>query len=112
MEAVHELMPYYRIKQRLTYGTGRWADEVYLRNTGLAMKIGDDLSLLPRGAVRIGKLRRGYDLVLPETEWLRHMALFGPPGSGKSKTFLMGMLRDIARSGSAIILDPKGELYE
>lgn len=112
MEAIHEVMPYYRIKQRLTYGTGRWADEVYLRNTGLAMKIDDGLSLLPKGAIRIAKLRRGHDLVLPETEWLRHLAIFGPPGSGKSKTFLMQMLRDVARDGSSIILDPKGELFE
>ncbi len=112
MEAAHEAMPYYRIKQRLTYGTGRWADEIYLKNTGLALKVGDDLSGLPRGAVRVAKLRKGYDLVLPENEWLRHMAVFGPPGSGKSTTFLMNMLRDISRGGSAIVLDPKGELYE
>jgi len=112
MEAVHEIMPYYRIKQRLTYGTGRWADELYLKNTGLALKVGDDLSGLPRGAVRVAKLRKGYDLVLPETEWLRHLAVFGPPGSGKSTTFLMNMLRDISRGGSAIVLDPKGELFE
>ncbi len=100
MEAAHEAMPYYRIKQRLTYGTGRWADEIYLKNTGLALKVGDDLSGLPRGAVRVAKLRKGYDLVLPETEWLRHLAVFGPPGSGKSTTFLMSMLRDISRGGS------------
>ncbi len=75
MEAAHEAMPYYRIKQRLTYGTGRWADEIYLKNTGLALKVGDDLSGLPRGAVRVAKLRKGYDLVLPETEWLRHLAV-------------------------------------
>jgi len=112
MEAVHEIMPYYRIKQRLTYGTGRWADEIYLKNTGLALKVGEDLCGLPRGAVRVAKLRKGYDLVLPESEWLRHVAVFGPPGSGKSTTFLMRMLRDISRGGSAIVLDPKGELFE
>src|SRR5260370_36388435 len=111
-EAAHEVMPYYRIKQRLTYGTGRWADEMSLKNSGLALKVGDDLSGLPRGAVRVAKLRKGYDLVLPETEWLRHLAVFGPPGSGKSTTFLMSMLRDISRGGSAIVLDPKGELFE
>jgi len=111
-EVVHEVLPYYRIKQRLTFGTARWADETYLRGTGLALKINPDLSNLPPGAIRVAKLRRGYDLVLPVVEWLRHLAIFGPPGSGKSKTFLMSMLRDLARGGSAIILDPKGELYE
>lgn len=111
-EGVHEIIPYYRIKQRLTYGTARWADEVYLKNTKLALKIGSQLEGLAPGSVRIGKLRRGYDLVLNETEWLRHMAIFGPPGSGKSTTFLMNILRDISRGASAIVLDPKGELYE
>lgn len=113
LEAVHEVLPYYRIKQRLTQGTARWADEGYLRSTaGLALKVGENGEGLPKGAIRIGKLRRGYDLVLPVDEWLRHIAIFGPPGSGKSKTFLMNMLRDVARGGSAIVLDPKGELYE
>lgn len=113
LEAAHEVLPYYRIKQRLTYGTARWADESYLRSTaGLALKVGENGEGLPKGAVRIGKLRRGYSLVLPPDEWLRHIAIFGPPGSGKSKTFLMNMLRDVANGGSAIVLDPKGELYE
>ena len=109
MEALQEALPYYRIQQRLTFGTARWADESYLMGFALKLrKIGG----LPRGSLRIGQLRRGYSLVLPEEDWLRHIAIFGPPGSGKSKTFLMNMLRDIAVGGSAIVLDPKGELFE
>jgi type IV secretory pathway TraG/TraD family ATPase VirD4 len=111
-EAAHEVIPYYRIKQRLTYGTARWADEDYLRNKKLALKVGDHLEGLVPGSIRVGTLRKGYDLVLDETEWLRHIAIFGPPGSGKSTTFLMNILRDISRGASAIVLDPKGELYE
>jgi type IV secretion system protein VirD4 len=110
-EAAHEVLPYYRIKQRLTYGTARWADEAYLRSKKLAVKVGANLEGLTRGSIRIGKLRKGYDLVLSETEWLRHFAIFGPPGSGKSKTFLMNILRDVSRGASAIVLDPKGELF-
>jgi type IV secretion system protein VirD4 len=112
MEALQEILPYYRIQQRLTFGTGRWADEVYLRAKGFAVKIEGLVGGLPRGFLRLGLLKRGHSLVLPEVEWLRHIVIFGPPGSGKSKTFLMGMLRDIARGGSAIVLDPKGELFE
>lgn len=111
-EALQEVLPYYRIQQRLTFGTGRWADEVYLKAKGFAIKLESLVNGLPRGFLRLGLLRRGYSLVLPEVEWLRHIVIFGPPGSGKSKTFLMGMLRDIARGGSAIVLDPKGELFE
>src|SRR6185369_12739058 len=109
MAALQEALPYYRIQQRLTFGTARWADESYL--TGFAFKL-SEIGGLPRGSLRVGQLKRGYSLVLPEVEWLRHIVIFGPPGSGKSKTFLMGMLRDIARGGSAIVLDPKGELFE
>src|SRR5712664_321409 len=112
MEALQEVLPYYRIQQRLTFGTGRWADEVYLKTAGFALKLADMVGGLPRGSLRIGEMKRGYSLVLNETEWLRHIAIFGPPGSGKSKTFLMNMLRDMARGGSAIVLDPKGELFE
>lgn len=112
MEALQEVLPYYRIQQRLTFGSGRWADEMYLRTTGLALKLSEFVGGLPRGSIRIGKLKRGYSLVLNETEWLRHIAIFGPPGSGKSKTFLMNILRDVAQGGSAIVLDPKGELFE
>ena len=35
-----------------------------------------------------------------------------PAGRGKVATFFMHMLRDWSASGSAIVLDPKGELYE
>lgn len=111
MEALQEVLPYYRIQQRMTFGTGRWADESYLRSTGLALQLAE-IGGLPRGSIRVGELKRGYSLVLNDTEWLRHIAIFGPPGSGKSKTFLMSMLRDMSAGGSAIVLDPKGELFE
>src|SRR5260370_12148151 len=75
-EAAYEVMPYYRIKQRLTYGTARWADESYLRNTNLAVKLGPSLEGLHRGSIRIGLLPKGYHLVLNEIEWLRHIVIF------------------------------------
>src|SRR6266404_3135397 len=50
MEAAQEVLPYYRIQQRLTFGTGRWADEVYLKTAGLALKLAD--GGLPRGSLR------------------------------------------------------------
>src|SRR5687768_13871834 len=70
MEALQEVLPYYRIQQRLTFGTGRWADESYLRTTGLALKL-SEIGGLPRGSLRVGQLKRGHTLVLPEVEWLR-----------------------------------------
>ena len=84
-------------------------DDSYLHDRGFAVKLEN---APPVGSLRIGELNRGYSLILREEEWLRHLAIFGPPGSGKSKTFLMNMLRDMACGGSAIVLDPKGELFE
>jgi type IV secretory pathway TraG/TraD family ATPase VirD4 len=108
-EALQLTISYYRFKQRLTFGTARWAGESYLRNAKLAKRADEELT---RGAIRIGKLKKKHDLILPVDEWLRHLVIWGPPGSGKSKTFLMNILRDVARGGSALVLDPKAELFQ
>ena len=39
------------------------------------------------------------------------MIVYGPPGSGKSSTFFMPVIRQFADFGGAIVLDVKGELY-
>jgi type IV secretion system protein VirD4 len=52
------------------------------------------------------------DLFLPREQWLRHFAMFGPTGSGKSKTFFMAMIRAILKNSSVLVYDPKGELIE
>jgi type IV secretory pathway TraG/TraD family ATPase VirD4 len=108
-EALSLVIPYYRISQRLTHGSARWADVPLLKSLGLAH---DARRLLPGGALRLGRLTRRYDLVLPFEKTLCHVALFGPPGSGKSSSFIMTMARDWARAGSAIFLDPKGEIFK
>ena len=109
LEASSLAIPYYRITQRVTHGSARWADVGTLKESGLAF---DNREALPPGALRIGRLTRKYDLSLPFKQVLCHMAIFGPPGSGKSSSFFMSMARDWARRGSAIFLDPKGELFK
>jgi len=108
-EASTLVIPYYRISQRLTHGSARWADVGTLKSLGLARDI---RGLLPAGALRLGKLTHRYYLALPFEKVLCHLAIFGPPGSGKSSSFIMSMAKDWARSGSAIFLDPKGELFK
>jgi type IV secretory pathway TraG/TraD family ATPase VirD4 len=108
-EASALAIPYYRLTQRLTHGSARWADLPALKTAGLAH---DTRETLPPNALRIGRLTRKYDLSLPIERVLCHMAIFGPPGSGKSSSFLMPMAKDWARGGSAIFLDPKGELFK
>ena len=109
LEASTLAIPYYRITQRVTHGSARWADVGTLKESGLAF---DNRQALPPGALRIGRLTRKFDLALPFKQVLCHMAIFGPPGSGKSSSFFMSMARDWARRGSAIFLDPKGELFK
>ncbi|HEU0180203.1 MAG TPA: type IV secretory system conjugative DNA transfer family protein [Blastocatellia bacterium] len=108
-EASTLVIPYYRISQRLTHGSARWADVPALKSLGLAH---DNRLPLPAGALRLGRLTHRYDLALPFEKALTHLAIFGPPGSGKSSSFIMSMAKDWARSGSAIFLDPKGELFK
>ncbi len=108
-EASTLVIPYYRISQRLTHGSASWADVPVLKGLRLAH---DNRLPLPAGALRLGRLTRKYDLALPFEKALTHLAIFGPPGSGKSSSFIMSMAKDWARSGSAIFLDPKGELFK
>lgn len=107
-EALSIALPYYRLTQRLTHGSARWADVGTLKSHGFAH---ENKRSLPPGALRIGRLTRKHDLTLPFNQVLRHMAIFGPPGSGKSASFFMSMAKDWASHGSAIFLDPKGELF-
>jgi type IV secretion system protein VirD4 len=109
LEASTLAVPYYRITQIVTHGSARWADVGTLKDSGLAHS---NRQVLPPGALRIGRLTRKYDLALPFEQVLRHTAIFGPPGSGKSSSFFMSMARDWARGGSAVFLDPKGELFK
>jgi len=108
-EASSLVIPYYRISQRLTHGSARWADVPTLKDLGLAH---DNRTPLPACALRLGRLTNRYDLALPYEKALTHLAIFGPPGSGKSSSFIMPMAKDWSRNGSAIFLDPKGELFK
>src|SRR5262245_43612589 len=85
-EVLSLAIPYYRITQRLTHGSARWADVATLKELGLAH---DKHWPLPPGALRLGRLTHKYDLALPLSQALRHVAIFGPPGSGKSSSFFM-----------------------
>jgi type IV secretion system protein VirD4 len=109
MEALQLLLPYYRFKQRVTHGSAMWADTAWLKSEGFAQ---DFTNSLRPGELRLGTLHTGHQLVLPPDHTLRHVAMFGPPGSGKSATFITTFLRNWAKCGSTIVLDPKGELFE
>ena len=109
IEALQLLLPYYRFKQRLTHGSAMWADTAWLKSEGFAQ---DFTTSLRPGELQLGTLPTGHQLVLPSAHTMRHVAIFGPPGSGKSATFISTFLRNWATCGSTIVLDPKGELFE
>ncbi|MBA4121588.1 MAG: type IV secretory system conjugative DNA transfer family protein [Acidobacteria bacterium] len=108
-DAYSLVFPYYQFWTRTTHGSARWAGLEDLRVHNLLRKIGEPV---PNGTLRIGRVFSDYDLILPKELWLLHLVFFGPTGAGKTKTFFMSMLRYLARHGSTIAFDPKGELYE
>jgi type IV secretory pathway TraG/TraD family ATPase VirD4 len=114
-EASQVFLPYYRFNQLLTYGTANWATPVHLEGAGFACPVNQPLK---QGELQLGKipraLRSAYSFVLPSQAVLGSLIFFGPPGAGKS-VLLMNYLRmwsQNGKGGSAVILDPKGELYE
>jgi type IV secretion system protein VirD4 len=93
-----------------SHGSARWANLKDL----IAKKLVNRLKIapLPKNSLPIAKVFGGHDLFLPRDQWLRHFAMFGPTGSGKSKTFFMPMIRSILKHSSCLVYDPKGELIE
>lgn len=93
-----------------SHGSARWANLQDL----IAKKLVNKFKTLPlpKNSLPIAKVFGGRDLFLPREQWLRHFAMFGPTGSGKSKTFFMAMIRAILKKSSVLVYDPKGELIE
>ncbi len=93
-----------------SHGSARWANVQDL----IAKKLVNKFKTLPlpKNSLPIAKVFGGSDLFLLREQWLRHFAMFGPTGSGKSKTFFMAMIRAILKKSSVLVYDPKGELIE
>lgn len=106
----YSLMWAYRIRTMSTaHGSARWARASDLIRCGLMNRI--KALPIPVNALPIAKAFRGRDVFLPTSQWLRHFAMFGPTGSGKSKTFFVSMIRAILNKSSCLVYDPKGELF-
>lgn len=100
----------YRIRRMSTaHGSARWAKAKDLVRCGLMSRIRE--SPLPANSLPIAKAFGGQDVFLPPSQWLRHFVMFGPTGSGKSKTFFISMIRAILAKSSCLVYDPKGELF-
>lgn len=100
----------YRVRHMSTaHGSARWAQAKDLVRCGLMNRIRS--SPLPANSLPIAKAFGGRDIFLPPSQWLRHFVMFGPTGSGKSKTFFIAMLRAVLGNASCLVYDPKGELF-
>ncbi|MGE3384952.1 MAG: type IV secretory system conjugative DNA transfer family protein [Pyrinomonadaceae bacterium] len=101
----------YRTRQMSTsHGSARWAQVADLVRVGLLNRIKG--KPIPTNALPVAQVFGGRELFLPKEQWLRHFAMFGPTGSGKSKTFFISMLRAVLKRSSCLVYDPKGELCE
>lgn len=109
IEAAQLWLPYYNFHQRVTYGSARWADAQTLKDLNLARRKDEPL---PPFTLLLGGLGWKHDVVLGPEHSTCHLAMFGPPRSGKSSTFFITWQRAWAAHGSVIVLDPKGELYD
>lgn len=100
----------YRVRRMSTaHGSARWAKAKDLVRCGLMNRIRG--LPLPANALPIAKAFGGRDVFLPPSQWLRHFVMFGPTGSGKSKTFFISMIRAVLGKSSCLVYDPKGELF-
>lgn len=105
-EARQQTFIYLRTQQRVSQGTGMFAEREMMEDSGVLYEVGSnqDSGTLPLG--RYGQEEIG----LPWEYSSCHTILFGPTGAGKSKTFFMNMLKRWSGKDSAIVIDPKGEL--
>jgi len=108
-DAYRQLWDYRMWRMSTAHGSARWAKAADLVRCGLMNKIRG--LPIPANALPIAKAFRGRDVFLPPSQWLRHFVMFGPTGSGKSKTFFVSMIRSILGKSSTLVYDPKGELY-
>ncbi|MFN0139237.1 MAG: type IV secretory system conjugative DNA transfer family protein [Pyrinomonadaceae bacterium] len=106
----YSLMWAYRVRRMSTaHGSARWAKASDLIRCGLMNRVRG--LPIPANALPLAKAFRGRDVFLPASQWLRHFVMFGPTGSGKSKTFFISMIRAILNKSACLVYDPKGELF-
>ena len=94
--------------QRETYGSSRWADAEHLESKNLLAPLGE----CPEKSVAIARFQRNKEIVLPLDVLAQGVGLVGPPGSGKTATIILSVVRQFAKHGGMLAVDPKGELYQ
>ncbi len=113
-------LPYNSNFQRESHGGRYWAGvkDLQKEDVDAIRKYGDDIT--GKGVILapfkhyvslIGNSVPKYNIFLSLQRMAQAMIIYGPPGSGKSSTFFIPVIRQFADCGGAIVLDVKGELY-
>lgn len=91
-----------------THGTSGWMDKQELKNTLTTGSL-DSLS-----ETLFGKLDNGEYVGMKDLQGMsRNVLVYGAPGTGKSRGFVMPFAMQAARRGESLIMvDPKAEFYE
>lgn len=113
-------LPYKSVFQRESHGGRYWAgvkdlekeDVNAIRRQG-ENTVGKGVILAPfkHFVSAIGNSEPKYNIFLTLQRMTQAMIIFGPPGSGKSSTFFIPVVRQFADCGGAIVLDVKGEIF-
>lgn len=112
-------LPYRLEFQRESHGGRTWAtvkdlekeDVDAIRKAGADTK-GKGVLLAPfKHFFSFGEPEPKFNVFLSLQRMAQAMIIYGPPGSGKSSTFFIPVIRQFADCGGAIVLDVKGELF-
>ncbi len=113
------ILPYRLEFQRESHGGRVWATVNDLKDSDVdalrpaeANIEGEGVFLAPFKRSILGYAQDAkYQIFLTLKRMSQAIIIYGPPGSGKSSTFFIPVIRQFASCGGAIILDVKGELY-
>lgn len=96
------------------YGTSGWMEEKDFYEI-LDLLPARDSTGIPLGMMKTGRLARQVVSLPdgPKMKLNRNIAVYGTPGCGKTRSFVINqILSAVARGESVIVSDTKGELYE
>ena len=110
------ILPFREEYQLESYGGQVWANARHLMDKGL-LKLADEK--LGRSGIYLAPFKKSifslakvkYRIFLDLVRLSEATVIFGPPGSGKSSTFFIPLIRQFAKCGGVVALDVKGELY-
>ncbi len=112
------VLPYRLEFQRESHGGRTWATVNDLETPEVdALRLSDadidgqGVFLAPFKRSLLSFSEAKYQIFLSLKRIAQAIIIYGPPGSGKSSTFFIPVIRQFASCGGAIVLDVKGELY-